>query len=52
MDIKELSTLTAADMDDIYLRNVPAIVLEQYCTRLIAAYLAEQEPVAWDGAEE
>ena len=36
MDIKELATLTAAEMDDIYLRNVPAIVLEQYATRLIA----------------
>ena len=45
MDIKELATLTAAEMDDVYLRNVPAIVLEQYCTRLIAAYLAEQEEV-------
>ena len=36
MDIKELATLTAAEMDDIYLRNVPAIILEQYATRLIA----------------
>lgn len=44
MDIKELATLTAAEMDDIYLRNVPAIVLEQYATRLIAAYTEGQEP--------
>lgn len=43
--IKELAALTAAEMDNIYLRNVPAIILEQYATRLIAAYLAEQEPV-------
>ena len=35
--IKELAALTAAEMDDIYLRNVPAIVLEQYAARLIAA---------------
>lgn len=40
-DIKELATLTAAEMDNIYLRNVPAIILEQYATRLIAAYLKE-----------
>jgi len=44
-NIKELATLTAAEMDNIYLRNVPAIILEQYAARLIAAYLAEQEPV-------
>ncbi len=47
MDIKELATLTAAEMDDVHLRNVPAIILEQYATRLIAAYLAEQEPDCW-----
>ena len=51
MDIKELATLTAAEMDDIYLRNVPANILEQYATRLIAAYLAEQKPVAWEITE-
>lgn len=50
-DSKELATLTAAEMDDIYLRNVPATILEQYATRLIAAYTEGQEPVAWDGSE-
>ena len=50
--IKELATLTAAEMDDVYLRNVPAIVLEQYATRLIAAYtegvVPRREPAEWD----
>ena len=48
MDIKELAIQEAHKMN----WRMDEMTLETFATRLIAAYLKEQEPVAWDGAEE
>ena len=48
-DIKELALKVAKDIG--YWDEQEEYILD-FATRLIAAYLAEQEPVAWDGAEE
>ena len=43
MDIKELALKVAKEMN----WRMDEMTLETFATRLIAAYLAEQEPVAW-----
>lgn len=50
MDIKELALKIAEEMGG----NLYTLMdrCEDFATRFLAAYLKEQEPVAWDGAEE
>lgn len=37
----------AQHMDNLYLRNVPAVVLQEFATRFLAAITEKAEPVAW-----